>query len=48
MKPSNKRAIFVSLAGNLGISAAKSLAAAFYGQLGDDGRSYSFVCGFYA
>src|SRR5512142_789921 len=34
MKPSNKRAIFVSLAGNLGISAAKALAAAFTGSAG--------------
>jgi cation diffusion facilitator family transporter len=34
MKPSNKRAIFVSLAGNLGISASKAIAAALTGSSG--------------
>ena len=34
MKPSNKRAIFVSLAGNLGISASKAIAAVFTGSSG--------------
>ena len=32
MEPSNTRAIFVSLAGNIGISIAKFVAAAFTGS----------------